>query len=160
MRAAQMTRQLIGALCTLSLFLAPTIAWEASVSQNLTIAVTSGGGGGNQSIQSVVLSGDNVTYDSATGPFYVGTLTANMSPTTPVFSGAYQLVGSGGSCSGGDTTHFQIVNGDVETAGTSAPAAGSYTICVTASETGLTSVTQAFTITAGHLINAQSAEKA
>jgi hypothetical protein len=111
MRAAQMTRQLIGALCALSLFLAPTIAWQASVSQNLTIAVTSGGGGGgNESIQSVVLSGGNVTYDSATGPFYVGTLTANMSPTTPVFSGAHQLVGSGGSCSGIDNAIASQIN--------------------------------------------------
>jgi hypothetical protein len=40
MRAAQMTRQLLGALCALSLFLAPTIAWEANVSTNLSITVT------------------------------------------------------------------------------------------------------------------------
>jgi hypothetical protein len=160
MRAAQMTRQLLGALCALSLFLAPMIAWEASVSQNLTITVTPASGGGGQSIQSVVLSGSNVTYDSATGPFYVGSLTANMSPATPVFSGSYQLStsgsNSGGVCNstnGAGNGSFQIVGDAVETNGT--PAAGTYAICIAATEGGI-SAGKAFTLTAGRLIQATS----
>jgi hypothetical protein len=111
------------------------------------------------SITSVQLSGSSVQF-AASGPYYVGTLTTNLSPQTPTFnnlSGAfYQLVGSAGSCSGGDTTHFQIMNGgDVYT---NALLAGTYKLCITAGAARIASYTATFAgITEGHKIDASSA---
>jgi hypothetical protein len=109
-----------------------------------------------QSLESIALSGSSFVSGSAAGypsGSYIGTLSTILSPATPVFDGSYQLVASGGSCSGGDTTHFEISGDAVEVNG--APPAGTYTICVKATEGG-TSLTQGFTLTGGNLINASS----
>lgn len=113
------------------------------------------GGAAPPVIQSIVLSGASVQF-AASAPYYVGTLTTNLSPQTPTFNNhpgsSYTLVSSGGSCSGGDTAHFQIIGDGVYT---NALAAGTYTLCVTASAAGIAPVTQLFTnITEGNKIDA------
>lgn len=109
-----------------------------------------GGGAGGGTLVSTVLSGTSFASGQSSGT-YIGTLSTSVSPATPVFSGSYSLVSSGGSCSSGDTTDFQIAADAVETNGT--PAAGTYTLCVKATQ-GARSLTQGFTITAGNLITA------
>src|ERR1700752_971035 len=116
-------------LLPLAAFVGPATSWAmTSTSGTLTIDVTPPTVA-DQTIQSVQLSGSNVQF-AASGPYYVGTLTTNLAPQTPTFnnlSGAsYQLVTSGGSCSGGDTTHFQIIGDGVYT---NTLAAGTYTLC-------------------------------
>ena len=112
------------------------------------------GGGGAGGILSTQLSGTTVQF-AASAPYYVGTLTTNMSPATPTFnnltSPTYTLVASGGGCSGGDTTHFSITSGDVYT---NTIAAGTYTLCITAAATGFASLTTQFTVTEGHKLDA------
>jgi hypothetical protein len=126
-----------------------------STSRNLAINVTPPANLTNQTIESVQLSGSSVQF-AESGPYYLGTLTTNLGPQTPTFnnlSGAsYQLVASGGSCSGGDTTHFQISGDGIYT---TTLAAGTYTLCITASATGVTPYTATFAgITEGHKIDA------
>jgi hypothetical protein len=151
-----MQRFLILWLFLAAILAGPATSWATtSTSGNLAINVTPAPTVTNQTIESVQLSGSSVQF-AASGPYYVGTLTTNLSPQTPTFnnvSGAsYQLVASGGSCSGGDTTHFQI-NGDGVY--TNTLAAGTYTLCITASATGVTPYTATFTgITEGHKIDA------
>jgi hypothetical protein len=120
-----------------------------------TVTVSAGG----QSIQSLGLSGTGFTSGSPAGT-YIGTLTTNMNPVTPVFSGSYQLStsgsNSGGVCNstnGAGNGSFQIVGDAVETNGT--PAAGTYAICIAATE-GAVSAGKAFTLTAGRFIQATS----
>jgi hypothetical protein len=105
-------------LLPLAAFLIPATSWATTTtSANLAIDVTPAPVA-DQTIESIQLSGSNVHF-AASGPYYVGTLTTNLSPQTPTYnnlSGAsYQLVASGGSCSGGDTTHFQIIGDGVYT---------------------------------------------
>jgi hypothetical protein len=127
-----------------------------STSGNLAINVTPAPATvTNQTIESVAFSGSSVQF-AASGPYYVGTLTTNLDPQTPTFNNltgaSYQLVASGGSCSGGDTTHFQIIGDGVYT---NTLAAGTYTLCITASATGLTPYTATFAgITEGNKIDA------
>jgi hypothetical protein len=152
-----MTRQLIAALCALSLFLAPTIAWEASVSQNLTIAVTSGGG-----IQTISLSNNGTTTGLSSGTA-VGTFSVTLNPISPTFSytGTNLHLSTTGTDSGGvcNSTNgagngsFQIINGDT-LATNGALTAGSKAICIAASEAGVPARGQAFPITVGNLIDA------
>src|SRR6266436_5275177 len=144
-------------LLPLAAFVIPATSWATTTtSGNLAINVTPAPvTGADPTIQSVQLSGSTVQF-AASGPYYVGTLTTNLTPQTPTFnniSGAsYQLAASGGSCSGGDTTHFQIIGDGVYT---NALAAGTYRLCITASATGVASYTATFTgITEGHKIDA------
>ena len=151
-----MQRFLILWLSLAAVLAGPATTWAmTSTSRNLAVSVTPGQTDTNQTITSVQLSGSSVLF-SASGPYYLGTLTTNLSPQTPTFNNlngaSYQLVASGGSCSGGDTTHFQISGDGVYT---NALAAGTYKLCITASATGVTPFTATFTgITEGNKIDA------
>ena len=110
-----------------------------------------------QTISSIVLSNTSTTTGLSSGTA-VGTFSASMTPATPTFTYTtpnLSLVTSGATCNatnGAGNSSFQVVNDTLETNGT--PAAGTYKICVNASETGVSAAQQAFTITVGHLIDA------
>src|SRR5262245_55446482 len=111
---------------TFLLFLAviavPTTAWEASVSQNLSINVTQG-----QAITGVSLSNNSFTGGVPSGTV-VGAISVTMSPTSPAFTGSLSLTGTNAS-------QFQIVGGNLATNGV--VAAGNYQVNIVATEAGV-----------------------
>jgi hypothetical protein len=100
----------------------PTTSWEASVSQNLAINVTSG-----QAITAVSLSNNGFTGGAPSGTV-VGAIAVTMSPSSPAFSGSLSLSGTSAS-------QFQISGGNLTTNGV--VAAGTYQVNIVATEIGV-----------------------
>jgi hypothetical protein len=100
------------------------------------------------SIGSISLS--NTTYVENVSNTTVGMVSVPLNNGS--FSGSLAIVASGGSgratCSGGDTTHFQLVSNTLETNG-SLSTAGPYTVNIQATQTGITNspFCTSFTIT-------------
>jgi hypothetical protein len=128
-----------------------------SASASATVTVP-----GIQTISSIALSNNNTTTGLSFGT-PLGTLSAIMNPVTPAFSYTgtnlhLSTTGtdSGGACNstnGAGNGSFQIINGDtLATNGTLT--SGSMSICVAASEAGLSAKGQAFTINVGNRIDA------
>jgi hypothetical protein len=117
-----------------------------------------------QTISSIALSNTSTTTGLTSGT-PVGTLSASLSPPSPTFtySGTNLHLSTSGADSGGvcNSTNgagngsFQIINGDtLATIGTLT--SGSKSICVAASEAGVSAKGQTFTISVGNLIQATS----
>jgi hypothetical protein len=128
-----------------------------SASASATVTVS-----GIQTISSIALSNNSTTTGLSSGT-PIGTLSAIMNPLTPAFSytGTNLHLSTTGTDSGGvcNSTNgagngsFQIINGDtLATNGTLN--SGSNSICVAASEAGLSANGQAFTINVGNPIDA------
>lgn len=98
-------------------------------------------------IASIALS--NNTFLSGVSNTTVGNVAANL--TYGTFTGSLAIVGSGGSgsstCSGGDTSHFQLVSGVLETNGS--VSAGTYTVNIQAIQSGISNspFCQSFSVT-------------
>src|SRR5215471_8905384 len=104
-----------------------------------------------QTIASLTMScGSACNFTTGSSGQTIGTATATMSPALPTFSaggGIFSLVASGGPCSGGDTTDFAIgASTGVITNTSGSTAAGSYTACVKAAETGISNSPQYFAV--------------
>jgi hypothetical protein len=128
-----------------------------SASASATVTVS-----GIQTISSIALS-NNSTTTGLSSRTPIGTFSAIMNPLTPAFSytGTNLHLSTTGTDSGGlcNSTNgagngsFQIINGDtLATNGTLN--SGSKSICVAASEAGLSAKGQAFTINVGNRIDA------
>ena len=93
------------------------LAYLAAAIPSFANFVMFGASSGSQSIAGIALSNSTFIGGSTSGTV-VGALSVTMN-SGPAFSGPLSLVSSGGvSCSGGDTTDFQIVSGNLETNGT------------------------------------------
>jgi hypothetical protein len=128
-----------------------------SASASATVTVS-----GIQTISSIALSNNSTTTGLSSGT-PIGTLSAIMNPVTPAFSytGTNLHLSTTGTDSGGvcNSTNgagngsFQIISGDtLATNGTLT--SGSKSICVAASEAGVSAKGQAFTITVRNRIDA------
>src|SRR5919201_6222206 len=109
-------------LLCLAVLAIPTTAWNASVSQNLTINITQG-----QAIAAISLSSNSFTGGAPSGTV-VGAISVTMSPAAPAFSGSLSLAGTNAS-------QFQIVGGNLATKGV--VAAGTYQVNIVATESGV-----------------------
>ncbi len=101
-----------------------------------------------QSIVGITLSGDTFTGGAASGTS-VGAISVTMSPASPAFSGSLSLSASSGGCTatnGANNSDFQIAGTELETVGTLA--AGTYAVCILATEGNDTPLGQSETITA------------
>jgi hypothetical protein len=127
-------RRFLISLMSLAALAVPTASWEASMSANLGVAVSS-----SQVITAVSISNSTFTGGAAAGTV-VANIGVTMSPASPAFSGTLSL-------SGANASRFQIVDSNLETNGV--VSSGTYSINIIAIQTGSTGspFTQAETIT-------------
>jgi len=111
---------------------AATDASATNSPQYVTISVT----GSSQSIASVSLSGNTFTAGTAST---IGALSATMSPASPSFSGTWAIKTSGsgsiGTCYANGSSYFSISGSNLNVSASGA--AGSYNVCETATESGI-----------------------
>jgi len=101
----------------------------ASLNQEFTIV----GSAASQTLGATTLACPSSCLFVPGTPQVVGTLSTVMIPSQPGFAGSYNLVSSG--CTDqGDTTNFSLGGAGNATVNTTAPAAGTYHICVQTSQ--------------------------
>lgn len=123
----------------------PIIATLPGVSGSPRTVTPAVVGSGTTAISSITASCGASCTLSATAPSGTNVGTITITTSAGQFGGVPKLVASGGSCSGGDITRFQLafVSGNYQLQSSSnPPTAGSYHVCVQAVQTFTTNTPQ------------------
>ena len=119
---------MFGISCTSAWAATETLTWQVSTASITSITPRCSASGSGTVTSPCTLS------DTAAGGTSIAAIDVGLS--TGTFSGTLQLVASGGSCTSGDTTHFQIASNVILASATSTPPTtdGNYTVCIQATQ--------------------------